>query len=1043
MASSSQSNGKIFGRFDPIHIGLAVTSIIFLILSIVFIILFATKHDGSSGFLATGFSDSKADEVAGELRGLLSSKYTVNSFALDLKNKAVSAVFSLRDSVSTDAVQSVLSGSKLMTQVETTYGDNATTVCRQQQAFVQTTTVAPAPTTAAPTTAAPPVVTRYCKSNPISRDMVIVIDMNDLEKNNHTEKMASLNTLSAKLLNGITFPQANVFLKAVVGGDVRDVSTQWITTSNQLNADFTKLLAITDFNNQPSLKIADVFTKSVPTFKTGRSYVSAALFVVTDKQVSSDKIPTNPKDIGIYVGITGVRANYINQYKTFADNLLAYDTWTALAETDPFATFVCSFYELPANAQKKAFFDYPLAQIDDQVNNPKCEVLDIIIAFDVSESLSRIILPKYVAFAQKLVAQYKFSNNDFTRVGILTFKYVFMPFQIDEYDGFFSDKVTEKLTLTLGNNLAAVNAAIAGVDYVGGLTDVTLVLNTARDRFIAESGNSRSRVLIVLSDAVPTVDTVTSEIKAGQDLSAIGVAVFFVGYSSYSDDVVKELGQVTNPNYVFGDMSDASFTGITNQILITYPCPQPKCVTAYFAVEVSEATDDYVVQNLKDVLAIANQAHTLQTGTESYQLITYNEGNTLINPKGDASLASFTTFVQGLIDDNTKIAAIRGGFTRLDTAINDVTAELAQQAAKNTRFSANIIFMGQANSAVLDPNNTEDQKKAQLATAAQQLTTQTGGLIYVVDDSRDTVNFGDDLWTSVTKPERIIQNGGDVLNFLEKNTDYFTKWKALSCSLPALGTCYDTPLDVAVLVDLQKEDDAFMNYISTLLTRFSSQDDTHFSMVAYGAYEPTVLSSLGVHSTADIQNYAAVFEDWRNGSYFVTTTTQAPTTSESEKFKGFSVIYLRAFSEPKNFWSDNLYTVDQGVVSKVFNSLGTQFGCGHYSDDGDRVFAPNLFIFASDNFASYTDAVWADFKTEMHSRYGCWDCAATPTFLFLSRTNTVVPVNLGVTINLSDADLDIDANDDTSTQANINKFNSVVNSVCIAPLASKFLLLEV
>ncbi|EGT35986.1 hypothetical protein CAEBREN_29852 [Caenorhabditis brenneri] len=72
----------------------------------------------------------------------------------------------------------------------------------------------------------------------------------------------------------------------------------------------------------------------------------------------------------------------------------------------------------------------------------------------------------------------------------------------------------------------------------------------------------------------------------------------------------------------------------------------------------------------------------------------------------------------------------------------------------------------------------------------------------------------------------------------------------------------------------------------------------------------------------------------------------------------------------------------------------------------------------------------------MHSRYGCWDCAATPTFLFLSRTNTVVPVNLGVTINLSDTDLDIDANDDTSTQANINKFNSVVNSVCIAPLAT-------
>lgn len=44
MVAAQQNNGKIFGRFDPIHIGLAVISIIFLILSIVFIILFATKH---------------------------------------------------------------------------------------------------------------------------------------------------------------------------------------------------------------------------------------------------------------------------------------------------------------------------------------------------------------------------------------------------------------------------------------------------------------------------------------------------------------------------------------------------------------------------------------------------------------------------------------------------------------------------------------------------------------------------------------------------------------------------------------------------------------------------------------------------------------------------------------------------------------------------------------------------------------------------------------------------------------------------------------
>lgn len=73
----------------------------------------------------------------------------------------------------------------------------------------------------------------------------------------------------------------------------------------------------------------------------------------------------------------------------------------------------------------------------DQTNSPQCEVLDIIIAFDTSESLSRIILPvknekvsihypvifqKYVDFAKKLVAQYKINGITNTRVGVISFK---------------------------------------------------------------------------------------------------------------------------------------------------------------------------------------------------------------------------------------------------------------------------------------------------------------------------------------------------------------------------------------------------------------------------------------------------------------------------------------------------------------------------------------------------------------------------------------------------------------------------------------------
>ena len=139
----------------------------------------------------------------------------------------------------------------------------------------------------------------------------------------------------------------------------------------------------------------------------------------------------------------------------------------------------------------------------------------------------------------------------------------------------FSDIVTEKLTLQKGVDLATINAAIDTVEYVGGLTDVTAALKKAKDLFALESDNAHSKVLIVLSDAVPTVDTYADEIAAGKALTAAGVATFFVGYNHYSDDVTKQLGQVTKPDYVFGDMSDASFNGITQQILTAYPCPQP------------------------------------------------------------------------------------------------------------------------------------------------------------------------------------------------------------------------------------------------------------------------------------------------------------------------------------------------------------------------------------------------------------------------------------------------------------------------------------
>ncbi|CAI2343614.1 unnamed protein product [Caenorhabditis sp. 36 PRJEB53466] len=75
-------------------------------------------------------------------------------------------------------------------------------------------------------------------------------------------------------------------------------------------------------------------------------------------------------------------------------------------------------------------------------------------------------------------------------------------------------------------------------------------------------------------------------------------------------------------------------------------------------------------------------------------------------------------------------------------------------------------------------------------------------------------------------------------------------------------------------------------------------------MIGYGSQKTSVLSNLTPHSIQEIQDYSVVFEDWRNGSDFMTTIiTPAPTPiTESTKM-------------PADFWNNNLYTVNKDTIS--------------------------------------------------------------------------------------------------------------------------------
>ncbi|KIH58938.1 hypothetical protein ANCDUO_10845 [Ancylostoma duodenale] len=61
------------------------------------------------------------------------------------------------------------------------------------------------------------------------------------------------------------------------------------------------------------------------------------------------------------------------------------------------------------------------------------------------------------------------------------------------------------------------------------------------------------------------------------------------------------------------------------------------------------------------------------------------------------------------------------------------------------------------------------------------------------------------------------------------------------------------------------------------------------------------------------------------------------------------------FSAHFNVWLWRWKAADGSRIalfsSNLFNLIRSQFGCGSYSDDTDRILAPNVIMIVSDNFA--------------------------------------------------------------------------------------------
>ncbi|KHJ78700.1 hypothetical protein OESDEN_21677 [Oesophagostomum dentatum] len=166
--------------------------------------------------------------------------------------------------------------------------------------------------------------------------------------------------------------------------------------------------------------------------------------------------------------------------------------------------------------------------------------------------------------------------------------------------------------------------------------------------------------------------------------------------------------------------------------------------------------------------------------------------------------------------------------------------------------------------------------------------------------------------------------------------------------------------------------------------------------------------------------------DWHLG-----LTTLAPTTTNPNTNGPTTQFVPTVKAELDLAEVDDTIPITSADIDSLFALIQSEFGCGSYSDDADRILVPNVIMFVSDNFGSYAN-FWNKFAAETANGWSCSDCPGTPAYVFLSATNDVAPVGLGTTYSINDAEYFDLA---TSMKA-VNNFNAIVNGICTSPLKS-------
>ncbi|KAL6736122.1 hypothetical protein Aduo_006508 [Ancylostoma duodenale] len=999
-------------KLDNVRIGLIVGNIVFIILSVVFIILFATKHESSSGFLLSSPTplDSTADSFRNALNKRLQQKYAVGTIAAETAGGWGNAVFSLRGAPAAADVRSFIAGDPAFADSQVTDGGQSMELCNAKLPTDKP-TASPASVPSTTVTAAPPVSTKFCQGT-LKRDVVLLVDT--LASPSKDDKITALTTLGKTLADGIPFESGTRV--AVVTLNDGQLLGDFATDVASFNDVWAKLLALPFTGAAGSIDVSQAYGAAGQLLK---QLNPVEVILVTDHTLAPLDPTADIRLRGVFVSAvipTKINLPGIDKLTTVRKS---YTTWAEMVTQNPFATLFCQYTDgaPPTKAISLS------AKADANDDTPKCQKLDIIVVFDTSQSVVEPFVRDYADFSIDFISQYTLSgavDGDNTRTGIISFN---------------SDV---QIVRELGERpLSDFKTAVSGIHYTGGTTNTLAAMKAGRDMFMRQGGTTHGRAMVFLSDGQPypmTPDTWAEIVSVGNDLKGLGVDVFFVGDDNGYDDATKNvLSNITgNPDWVFNHVADARI-GLSPDLLKEFPCPPLICEMAYYAVEISEILSEQDKNTSLNFILEVAQNYNNKNSTQ-FQLLVYNDKQYLLPHDGDYSFANFKSVVNQLISNTTYREKFSSGHTRIDTAINALAREMNVQQKRRPFFQSSVLFAGQANSGVLDPIGNEAQQKADLAQAAKNIKTICP-LVYALDDSSNNVPvYGDDLWNIVVPAERTIRITSDNLERDLENTDYYEKVNALDCKLPSEARCDLNFVDFGVAFDVNGPLAANVtDYVRSLLGQFNTIYTAHISMYGFGGgRQPSILASLSSHQS--MNDGFNNLTNWQNGittTVAPTTTPTTVTTTTSPTTVTTSTVATTSTSQKRADFLElaGVPAVTPQDIDGLFNLIRSQFGCGSYSDDADRILAPNVIMIVSDNFAAYKN-VWQQFETDSQNGWKCDDCPGTPAYVFLSATDDVAPQNLGVTYTISEAE---DFALSSSMKA-VNIFNSIVNGVCTMPL---------